>query len=222
MTDVPVSEQNRVRRVCERGHYDRATINQILDEALVAHLGYIDNGRPLVTPTVHWRSGDFVYWHGPKATRYMKASHGTPVCLTVTLLDGLVLARSAFHHSANYRSVMVHGDAELVSDRDDRYAALEAMIEKLYPGRWSTLRPMNEGEFAGTQVHRLPIEAASAKIRQGPPKDDAEDYALDIWAGVLAFDPPERRLIEDPQQKPGLERPAHINTLVEPTPERDP
>ena len=211
---VPVDDRNQVHRARERGNYDRAVINAILDEALLCHLGYLDNGRPVVTPTVHWRSGDYVYWHGAKATRYIKASATAEVCLTVTLLDGLVLARSAFHHSANYRSVMVHGTAEPVLDRTAKDTALEAMVEKLYPGRWETLRPMNKGEFEGTQVNRLPISAASAKIRSGPPVDDEEDYDLPIWAGVLELGARERSLTTDPRLNPTVELPDHVAQLV--------
>lgn len=189
---LEVTERTRVRRLHQRGAYDRATIDAILDATPMCHVGYLVDGRPAVTPTFHWREGDRVYWHGSAASRALRAAEGAEVCLTVSLLDGLVLARSAFHHSANYRSVMIFGRAEKVSDPELKTARLRAFLEGLYPGRWSTLRPITDQELKATTVLSLPIEEASAKIRSGPPVDDEEDYALPIWGGVLpiryAFD----------------------------------
>jgi nitroimidazol reductase NimA-like FMN-containing flavoprotein (pyridoxamine 5'-phosphate oxidase superfamily) len=189
---LEVTERTRVRRLHQRGAYDRATIDAILDATPMCHVGYLVDGRPAVTPTFHWREGDRVYWHGSAASRALRAAEGAEVCLTVSLLDGLVLARSAFHHSANYRSVMIFGRAEKVSDPELKTTRLRAFLEGLYPGRWSTLRPITDQELKATTVLSLPIEEASAKIRSGPPVDDEEDYALPIWGGVLpiryAFD----------------------------------
>lgn len=212
-TEVAVSTANRVRRAHERGRYDRKFIYQVLDRSVLCHLGFTDNGQPVVTPTIHWRDGDHVYWHGANAARYIKASANAPVCLTVTHLDGLVLARSAFHHSANYRSVMIQGRSEPVLDDDHKAAALKAMIEKIFPGRWDQLRPMNEGEFAGTTVIRMAIEIASAKSRSGGPIDDEEDYALPIWAGTAPVQSTFGAIEPDGRLLDGVARPAHVDTL---------
>jgi hypothetical protein len=180
------SDRSRVRRVPARAHYDRATIDAILDEALVAHLGFAVDGQPYVIPTLHARVDDVVYVHGSAASRaIMTAGRGLPVCLTATLLDGLVLARSAFHHSMNYRSVVVLGQARYVEGPDERLAALEAFTERLVPGRWGEVRPPTRQELKGTRVLALPLDEASAKVRSGGPVDDDEDYALDVWAGVV-------------------------------------
>jgi nitroimidazol reductase NimA-like FMN-containing flavoprotein (pyridoxamine 5'-phosphate oxidase superfamily) len=169
-----------------RANYDRATIDAILDEALVAHVGFAVEGQPYVIPTLHARVGDSVYFHGSSASRTVRAlAAGAPMCLTVTLLDGLVLARSAVHHSVNYRSVVVFGQATAVEDMDERMAAIEAFTERLLPGRWSEVRPPTAKELKAIQVLELPLTEASAKLRSGPPLDDEEDYALDTWAGVI-------------------------------------
>jgi len=178
--------RTRVRRLPERGKYDRDTVYAILDAGLVCHVGYNIEGRPFVTPTAYWRDGDRLYWHGSAASRMLRAqAHGIPVCLTVTLLDGLVLARSAFHHSMNYRSVMAIGDAEMVEDPDEKLAALRAFVERVVPGRWAGLRPITAQEVKATSVLRLRLEEVSAKVRTGPPKDDDADYGLPVWAGVV-------------------------------------
>jgi hypothetical protein len=180
------SDRARVRRAPARADYDRATIDAILDEALVAHLGFAVDGQPYVIPTLHARVDDVVYVHGSAASRaIMTAGRGLPVCLTATLLDGLVLARSAFHHSMNYRSVVVLGQARYVEGPDERLAALEAFTERLVPGRWGEVRPPTRQELKGTRVLALPLDEASAKVRSGGPVDDDEDYALDVWAGVV-------------------------------------
>lgn len=211
--DVAIGPRNRVRRAHERGRYDRAFIHQVLDQSVLCHLGYIDDGLPVVTPTIHWRESEYVYWHGANAARYIKASANADVCLTVTHLDGLVIARSAFHHSANYRSVMVQGRAEPVLDPGQKAAALEAMIEKIYPGRWAQLRPMNDGEFAGTTVIRMPIEIASAKARTGGPIDDEADYALPIWAGTVPMQTTFGPVEVDERLQEGLQQPTHVDSL---------
>jgi nitroimidazol reductase NimA-like FMN-containing flavoprotein (pyridoxamine 5'-phosphate oxidase superfamily) len=183
----PPSPRVRLRRKRERGSHDRAQIDAILDEALIAHIGIADeHGQPYVIPTLHARAGDIVYCHGSAAGRTTGAlAAGAPVCLTVSLIDGLVLARSAMHHSANYRSVMLLGRARLVSDEQEQLAAAEAIVEHIVPGRWRDVRPPAANELKATAILALPIEEASAKLRTGGPVDDEEDYALDAWAGVI-------------------------------------
>jgi uncharacterized protein len=183
----PASDRVRLRRKRERGSYDRAVVDAILDEALIAHLGIAgDDGQPLVIPTLHARCGDLVYLHGSAAGRTLRAlSGGAPVCLTVSLLDGLVLARSAMHHSANYRSVMLLGHARSVEDRAEKLAAFEAIVEHIVPGRWRDVRPPTDNELKATAVLAIPIDEASAKVRIGQPIDDEEDYSLPAWAGVI-------------------------------------
>jgi uncharacterized protein len=180
------TDRTRVKRLPERGHYDRETVYAILDAALVCHVGYTIEGRPYVTPTACWREGNHLYWHGSSASRMLRAqSVGIPVCVTVTHLDGLVLARSGFHHSINYRSVMAFGDAEMVSDPEAKLAALRGFVERVVPGRWDILRAVTPQELKATTVLRLDLQEVSAKVRVGPPKDEPEDYALPIWAGVV-------------------------------------
>ena len=213
MTDLTPTERTRVRRVHDRGRYDRETIDRIIDAALICHVGYVIDGLPYVTPTICWREGDRVYWHGSSASRMLRKSEGTPVCLTVTHLDGLVLARSAFHHSANYRSVMLFGTAEKVTDRAEKLARMEAFVDGLYPGRWATLRPVNEQEIKATTILSIPIDEGSAKIRTGPPVDDEEDYALPIWAGVVPLHTAEGTPEPCPRLAPDTPRPDHATGL---------
>ncbi|HMD56979.1 MAG TPA: pyridoxamine 5'-phosphate oxidase family protein [Solirubrobacteraceae bacterium] len=183
----PASERVRLRRKRERGSYDRESIDAILDEALVAHLGIADEqGQPFVIPTLHARDGDVVYCHGSVASRTVKAlAAGAPACLTVSLIDGLVLARSAMHHSVNYRSAMLLGRARPLTSEADKLAAAEAIVEHIVPGRWSEVRPPTENELKATAILAMPIEEASVKVRLGGPIDDEEDYALHAWAGVI-------------------------------------
>lgn len=182
----PPSDRTRVRRLPGRGAWDRATIDVILDEALVCHLGFVDEGQPFVIPTIHARSGDVVWLHGSSASRAMRcAGDGRPICVTVTLQDGLVLARSAFHHSMNYRSVVLLGSARAVTDPDEKTRALRDLSEHVMPGRWAEVREPNPIELRATTVVALPIDEASAKIRSGGPIDDEADLALECWAGVV-------------------------------------
>ena len=212
--DLPVTERTRLRRAAKRGRYDRAAIDAILDATPLCHVGYMLDGRPAVTPTLQWREGDHVYWHGSSASRALRASAGLDVCLTVTMMDGLVLARSAFHHSANYRSVMLFGRAVTVADPAAKTARLRAFVEGLYPGRWDTLRPMTDQELKATTVLALPIAEASAKIRTGPPIDDEEDYALPIWSGVVPLDTVAGTPVPDPRNLPGVPLPDHVRALL--------
>ena len=182
-----VSDRVRLRRKRERGSHAREAIDAILDEALIAHVGIADeHGQPFVTPTLHARDGDVVYLHGSTASRTLRAvKAGAPVCLTVSLLDGLVLARAAMHHSANYRSAMLLGVARSVDSPAEKLAALQTIVEHIVPGRWRETRPPTENELMATSVLALPIVEASAKVRTGPPSDDDADYALEVWAGVI-------------------------------------
>jgi nitroimidazol reductase NimA-like FMN-containing flavoprotein (pyridoxamine 5'-phosphate oxidase superfamily) len=189
------TDRTTVRRLPKRGQYDAATVHAILDEGLICHVGFTvappgapdGAGRPVVIPTIHWRDGERLYFHGSVASRMLRnLRDGVEACVTVTLLDGLVLARSAFHHSMNYRSAVVFGLATEVTDRDEKYRALERLVEHVSPGRNEEgIRPPSEAEVKGTLILSMPIEEASAKIRTGGPIDDEEDYALPVWAGVL-------------------------------------
>jgi nitroimidazol reductase NimA-like FMN-containing flavoprotein (pyridoxamine 5'-phosphate oxidase superfamily) len=203
-TSAP-SERARVRRAPARADYDRATIDAILDEALVAHLGFVADGQPYVIPTLHARRGDEVYLHGSAASRMIRTlGAGVPACLTVTLIDGLVLARSAFHHSMNYRSVVVLGQARFVEGPEERAAALEAFTERLIPGRWAEVRPPSRQELKGTRVLALSLDEASAKLRTGGPVDDEDDYALDAWAGVVPLRMAPGAVEPDPLLRDGI------------------
>jgi nitroimidazol reductase NimA-like FMN-containing flavoprotein (pyridoxamine 5'-phosphate oxidase superfamily) len=212
------SERVRLRRKRERGSHDRAVIDAILDEALIAHLGFADeDGQPFVIPTLHARMGDLVYLHGSAASRALRAlAAGAPVCLTVSLLDGLVLARSAMHHSANYRSVMLLGEARGVEGRDEKLAAFEAIVEHIVPGRWADVRPPSETELRATAVLALPIDEASAKVRTGPPVDDEEDYALSAWAGVLPIASVARAPVADERLAAEIAPPAYVRAYRRP------
>jgi nitroimidazol reductase NimA-like FMN-containing flavoprotein (pyridoxamine 5'-phosphate oxidase superfamily) len=186
MTTIEMTERTRVRRLPKRGQYDAATIHAILDEALICHVGFVVDGAPVVIPTIHWRDGDTLYFHGSAASRMLRSlRNGVEACVTVTLLDGLVLARSAFHHSMNYRSVVVFGTAREVVDEDEKVRALEALVEHVVSGRSQDVRQPNDKELRQTLLLAMPLEEASAKIRTGGPIDDDEDYALPMWAGVL-------------------------------------
>jgi len=215
---VPASERVRLRRRRERGRYDRAAIDAILDEALIAHLGVVDpDGQPLVLPVLHARRGDVVYVHGSAASRTMRTlAGGAPACLTVSLLDGLVLARSAMHHSANYRSVVLLGRAASVLERALKLAAFEAIVEHIVPGRWADVRPPSENELRATSVLVFPIEEGSAKIRTGPPVDDVEDYTLPAWAGVLPLLTHVGAPQPDPRLRAGIPAPPYVNAYRRP------
>ncbi|HJP65732.1 MAG TPA: pyridoxamine 5'-phosphate oxidase family protein [Actinomycetota bacterium] len=179
------TDRTQVRRHPERGHYDREVIHAILDEAFFCHLGYVLDGMPKIIPTIHARAEDTLYLHGSTASRSLKAIADHPVCVVVTLLDGLVLARSAFNHSMNYRSAVVYGTGRLVTDPDEKWRAQRALVEHVMPGRADDARMPNDRELKQTSIVAVAIDEASAKIRTGPPKDAEADYDLDVWAGVL-------------------------------------
>jgi nitroimidazol reductase NimA-like FMN-containing flavoprotein (pyridoxamine 5'-phosphate oxidase superfamily) len=185
MTHFEVTKKNRVARVPERGHYDRETIYQIVDEAMVCHVGLVENDEPVVIPTLHARKGDEILLHGATKSRLMQcAQSGQKLCIAITLVDGLVLARSVFHHSVNYRSVVLFGRGQPVPE-EEKLSCLEAFTERLLPGRWNDARQPDEAELAATAIVSVPIELASAKVRVGPPGDDEADLGLPVWAGVL-------------------------------------
>ncbi len=211
-TASPPSERTRVRRLGKRGAYDRETIHAILDAGLLCHVGYVVDGQPFVTPTAHWRDGDHVYWHGSSASRMLRTLvGGVDVCLTVSLLDGLVLARSGFNHSMNYRSVMALGRAEPVDGPDAKLHALKVFTERLVPGRWDELRPPTAQEMKATTILRLSLDEASAKVRTGPPHDDEEDYALPVWAGVLPLSLVAGAPVADPRLASGTPVPDAVS-----------
>ncbi|MEZ5408166.1 MAG: pyridoxamine 5'-phosphate oxidase family protein [Acidimicrobiales bacterium] len=204
------TDRTTVRRLADRGRYDRDTIDAILDEAYVCHVGMVVDGSPVVIPTLHARVGDHLILHGSPASRMLRGAVTQEICVTVTLVDGFVLARSAFHHSINYRSVVVLGQAEKVTDEADKAAALDALVEKLTPGRIPFLRPMSEKEVKGTSVIRLALTEASAKMRSGPPGDDEEDYELPIWAGVVPLVTSYGAPITDPSMRMEVPIPEHV------------
>lgn len=205
------TDRTRLRRAHQRGTYDRQTTYDILDSGLICHIGYVIDDKPYVTSTSYWREGDRVVWHGSAASRMIRAIEGgIPVCFNLTLWDGFVVARSGFHSSMNYRSVAIYGEAEKIEGWEAKEASLKMFIDRIWPGRWDELRPINEQEMKGTTLLALPIEEAVAKVRSGPPVDDEEDYEMDIWAGVLpvrqVFGPAE----PDPRLKPGIPAPAFL------------
>jgi len=205
------TERTRVRRLPKRGAYDSETINSILDEAFVCHIGFVVDGQPYVIPTGFARIDNDLYIHGSSASRMLRSlAEGVQVCVTVTLVDGLVLARSAFHHSMNYRSVVILGKATLIEEPQEKDRAMEALTEHIVPGRWKDVRWPTELELKATSVLKVPIEEASAKIRTGGPVDDEEDYTIDIWAGVLPLELVSGQPIEDERLTQEIELPKYI------------
>ena len=214
------TQNTRLKRTHERGSFDRETIYQILDASPLCHIGYLLNGRPAVTPTLHWRVGDRIYWHGSSASRALRRARDAQVCLTATLMDGYVMARSAYHHSMNFRSVMIYGVAKQVTDKDEKEASLYAMVEALIPGRWPYLRPINAQEFKATMVLSMPVEEASAKIRTGGPVDDEEDYALPIWAGTVPILREYGAPVQDQNSPKDIATPDHITDFANSKPDQ--
>jgi len=215
MPDFTPTPRSRVKRLNQRALYDTETVHRLIDEIGTGSVGYVIEGQPYVTPTLVWREGDRLYWHGSSASRMLKTVRtGVPVCVNVFHLDGLVLARSGMHSSVNYRSVTLFGSAALVEGDAAKEASLKAFLERFVPGLWDDLRPVNKQELKATMVVSMTIEEASAKVRTGHCADDEEDYALDIWAGIV----PIRTVIgepeSDPRNKPGLTPPAYLDTVV--------
>jgi nitroimidazol reductase NimA-like FMN-containing flavoprotein (pyridoxamine 5'-phosphate oxidase superfamily) len=213
MNQLPQTPRTTLKRLPKRGSHDRDTVNRILDEGFICHVGFIIEGQPVVIPTGYARVGEKLFIHGSQASRMLRAlKGGSDVCVTVTLIDGLVLARSAFHHSMNYRSVVIFGNARLVDNPDEKLAALYALSEHMIPGRWQEVRGPNEAELQQTTVLELAIDEASAKIRTGPPLDDEEDYALNVWAGVLPMNSTTCPSIADPRLPANIEVPDYVTT----------
>ena len=195
------TDRTKLKRLPKRGHFDRETVYGILDEGFICHVGFAPEGQPFVIPTGYARDGDKLYIHGSQASRMLRTlSGGVDACVTVTIIDGLVLARSAFHHSMNYRSVVIFGRATLVEEREEKMAALLALSEHFVRGRWADVREPTEQEMKQTTVLSLPLAEASAKVRTGPPLDDEEDYAMNVWAGVI----PLRLVADEPINDPRL------------------
>jgi uncharacterized protein len=210
-TEFEITERTKLKRIPKRGNFDRETVYKILDEAFICHIGFTVEGQTFVIPTAYGRKGDTLYVHGSAASRMMREmSKGIDVCLTVTLVDGLVLARSAFHHSMNYRSVVIFGKAELITDEAEKNDALFAFTEHLIKGRWDDVRQPNSKELKGTTVLRLPINEASAKIRTGDPIDDEEDMNLDVWAGVIPLQVVAENPINDKLLKNNIAVPEYL------------
>src|ERR1700741_1290212 len=204
------TERTKLKRLPKRGHFDRETVYGILDEGFICHVGFAPEGQPFVIPTGYARADDKLYIHGSQASRMLRTlSGGIDACVTVTIIDGLVLARSAFHHSMNYRSVVIFGRATLVSDREEKNAALLAFTEHIIRGRWADVREPTELEVKATTVLRLPLAEASAKIRTGPPIDDEEDYEMSVWAGVVPLKLVAGEPIGDPRLPEGIEVPEY-------------
>ena len=211
MSQATPTVRTRVKRIPDRGKYDRETVFAILDEGLVCHVGFVVDGQPYVIPTLFARVGDQLYIHGSAASRMLRTlAGGVQMCVTVTLVDALVLARSAFHHSMNYRSVVVLGRATLIKDREEKLQALEAFTQHIVRGRWNEIRHPSEPELKQTTVLSLPLEEVSAKVRTGGPKDEPEDYDLGVWAGLLPLPTVPGTPIPDPQLRFPLDPPPYL------------
>lgn len=211
MTVPPASKRVQVNRLPKRGHYDPATVHAVLDAGFICHVGFVHEGAPVVIPTSYARSGDVIYIHGSAASRMMRTlAGGVPVSIAVTLVDGLVLARSAFHHSINYRSVVLYGTAEQVTEEAEKYEALRLFTEQLIPGRWEEIRWPTSQELKGTTVLRVALDEAAAKIRTGGPVDDEEDYAMSVWAGVLPLRIEAGEPVNDERLPSGIVPGSHI------------
>ena len=201
---------HRYRRLPERGVYDTDFIHSVIDEALICHVGFIAEHGPVVIPTIHARVGDTLYLHGSPASRMLRTTPGQPICVTITIVDGIVAARSTFHHSMNYRSAVIFGEPRIVDDPDERMVGFEAITEHVIPGRWADARHPNDKEDRGTKLLALAITEASAKVRSGPPGDDDEDMDLDVWAGVIPLRVTPGAPIPAPDLKPGVDIPGYI------------
>jgi nitroimidazol reductase NimA-like FMN-containing flavoprotein (pyridoxamine 5'-phosphate oxidase superfamily) len=210
MSKFTPTERTKVRRLPDRGKYDAESVYGILDEAFICHVGFVVEGQPYVIPTGFARVNDTLYIHGSAASRMLRTlADGVQVCVTVTLIDGIVMARSGFHSSMNYRSVIILGRATQVEGRDEKLAALVAFSEQVMPGRWKDLRETTDAELKGTLVLTLPLKEVSAKVRSGPPKDDEADYALPLWAGVVPLKLSAATPIDDPRLPKGIEPPGY-------------
>jgi uncharacterized protein len=206
---------NQVKRLPDRGRYEQEEVYAILDSGLICHVGFVQGEQPFVIPTLHARDGDSILLHGATTSRMMQHLRaGHPVAITVTIVDGIVLARSIFHHSINYRSAVVFGHGEAVEAPEEKMAALARFSERLLPGRWADAREPNTQELKATAVVRVPITSASAKLRVGPPKDDAEDLELPVWAGVLPLAQVPGELVAAPDLRSGIDVPAYLEAYI--------
>jgi nitroimidazol reductase NimA-like FMN-containing flavoprotein (pyridoxamine 5'-phosphate oxidase superfamily) len=212
---LSVTQRTKLKRMPSRGHYERELVYQILDEGSVCHVGFTVDGQPFVIPTAYGRVGDHLYIHGAAASRMMRSLQtGIEVCVTVTLLDGLVLARTAFHHSMNYRSVVIFATATAVQDTDQKLLALEAFSEHIVPGRWAEVRQPTPEELMVTSVLELPLSEASAKVRTGPPDDEEQDYSIPIWAGVIPLKLIATTPIPDSRLPQGITLPSYLHNYT--------
>jgi uncharacterized protein len=211
--DLPPSERTRVHRYHWLARYDKETVHAILDATPQCAIAYVHEGKPVVTPCLHWREGDFLYWHGARNGRMIKAVDGREVCVAVSLIDGLVCARAAFNFNINHRSVMVYGVPEAVEEPKEKERQLKRLINGLIPRHWDRLRPMTEAELNATAVLRLPLTEASAKVRKGGPEDNESDYGFPVWAGHIPvgvrIDPP----VSDPRNLPEIEMPSDVSAF---------
>lgn len=211
MQDFKPTARSKVKRLPKRGHYDRETVYAVLDAGFVCHVGYVIDAQPYVTPTCYWREGDAIYWHGSSASRMLRhVGKGVECCLTVTHVDALVLARSGFHHSINYRAAMLFGRARRIEDPQEKLAKMERFVERIAPGRWPVLRPVTRQELKATTLLGMDLSEASAKIRSGPPIDDEEDYSLPIWAGLVPIEMRAGAARDDGRLAAGTKRPSHL------------
>lgn len=217
MSDFTPTQQTTLKRIPERGRFDHETVYQILDEGLICHIGFESQGQPFVIPTSYGRIEDTLYLHGSSASRMMRQlSKGIRCCITVTLVDGLVLARSAFHHSMNYRSVVMLGTASLVTDPDEKLIGLRQIVDHIVPDRWDQLRPVNDIELKATTLLSMPIRETSAKVRTGPPVDDEEDLSFPVWAGVVPLHLAPGEAISDPDVLESVEMPSYVTPYARP------
>lgn len=207
------SDRTRVKRMNKRAVYDVETVHAILDAQPVCSVGYVFKGAPFVTSTLLWREGHHIYWHGSSASRMLETCENAEVCVSVMLIDGMVMARSAFNHSCNYRSVMAFGTAFKVTNIDEKEARLKVFTDKLFPGRWDSLRPVKAKEIKATTILGLELKEVSAKVRSGPPGDDEDDYSLPIWAGIIPLQTASLAPIDDPRLITGLKPPAHVTNF---------
>ena len=208
-SDFSVTSKTRIIRAPERASYDRDNAYDIIDSTPMCHVSYVIEGEPYITPTFQWRDGDNIYWHGSSASRFLRNADGTNVALNVMLFDGVVLARSAYHSSANYRSVTIFGQPRILVG-DDKNRALQDFVDKLTPGRWDSLRPMSDQEIKATTVLTMPIEEVSVKSRTGGPIDDDEDYELPIWAGIIPITQTVGEAVPDDRNLPAVDMPDHV------------
>ena len=210
MNEFTPTERTKVRRLPDRGKYDSESVYGILDEAFICHVGFVVESQPYVIPTGFARVNDTLYIHGSAASRMLRTlADGVQICVTVTLIDGIVMARSGFHSSMNYRSVVILGRATQVEGRDEKLAAMAAFSEQVMPGRWKDLRETTDAELKGTLVLSLPLKEVSAKVRSGPPKDDEVDYALPLWAGIVPLKLTAGNPVNDPRLPTGIDPPGY-------------